>query len=111
SVRSGVELLEDPAPARPDVLVKDRLNAGRAGISSIARMRMHRDTMRTPSVLTLPYAPTPAVLERLTPAAQTVARGRGGRVHATAELLRKAAGVGLESRSGELDRNRRESSG
>lgn len=111
SVRSGVEMLEEQAHERPDVIVMDPLNAGSDGIGSIARMRMDPDNMRIPVVLMLPFEMTPADMERLSAAAENVARVRRGRVHATAELLRKAAGVGLESRSGELDQNRRESSG
>ncbi len=93
TVRSGVEMLEELARERPDVIVVDPLNAGGDGIGSVARMRIDPALTGIPVVLMLPFEMTPADMERLAASVEAVARVRRGRVHATAELLRNAAGL------------------
>src|SRR5690606_15025480 len=93
SARSGVEMLEELARERPDVIVVDPLNAGADGIGSIARMRIDPALTEIPVVLMLPFEMTPVDMERLAASVEAVARVRRGRVHATAELLRNAAGL------------------
>ena len=109
SVRSGVELLEEGARERPDVVVIDPLNAGGDVIGSIARMRLDPENTGTPVVLMLPFEMMPADMDRLAAAVEHVARIRRGRVHATAELLRTAAGVPLSESTATHDGERRES--
>lgn len=111
AVRGGVEMLEEQSREQPDVIVIDPLNASGDGIGSIARMRIDPENATIPVVLMLPFEMTPTDMERLAAATESVVRVRRGRVYATAELLRNAAGIPLPESGGGRPAGRRESSG
>ena len=96
AVRTGSELLEETMHERPDAIVLDPLSSGLDGLSALARMRMDAALATTPVTVLLPLELSTAEMERLSAAVETIVRARRGRVHATAELLRAAAGVPLQ---------------
>ena len=103
AVRGANELLEELTTEIPAAIVVDPLNSGTEGMEMLARLRFEPKLAHVPVFVMLPFELTPPEMEQLSAAVDIVIRARRGRVHATAALIRAAAGVPVHTNGSEAD--------